>query len=73
MTANGITFIQKDQLWNDEQTNYWFSVNDEEYAIADQNGDLKLLDADGVPVEPCNDHDRVFDQLVPLVENHIED
>lgn len=66
-----INFIDKDQNWQDETTNYWFDVDGEQYAVSDCNGKLRLLDCDGFPVEPCNDRDNVLEQLIPLYEKEI--
>lgn len=70
-----IEFIDKDQIWTDEQTNYWFLVDGESYAIADQNGTLRLLDRDGCPMDDprAADHDRIKDALLPHYEAHIND
>ena len=68
-----IEFLEKDQLWNDERTNYWFSVDGEEYAVSDQNGELTLLDHNSVPVDECNDHGNILDALLPHYRNHIND
>lgn len=61
-----IEFIEVDQNWQDEITIYWFSVNDENYGIADKNGNTTLLDCDGSPIENCNDHNNIKDKLMPL-------
>lgn len=68
-----IKYLTKDHIWQHEQTNYWFDVDGDQYAIADQNGNLSLLDSEGYPIDPCNDHDNVFDQLKPLYVGHIND
>ena len=68
-----IDFLEKDQIWNDEKTNYWFSVDGVEWAISEQNGELALLDSNSCPVEPCNDHDGIMDALFPLYQEHIND
>lgn len=68
-----ITFIDKDQNWQNETTNYWFNVDGETYAVSDNNGTLKLLDCDGCPVEPCNDHDNILEQLITLYEQYINE
>lgn len=63
-----IVFLGIDQNWQDEITNYWFRVGGWECAISDNNGLLALLDADGVPVEPCNDHGRMLERLMPFYD-----
>lgn len=70
---SNITFIEKDQIWQDETTNYWFEVDGINWAILDNNGEIKLLDTDGYPVEDCNDHDNIKDLLFPEYEKHIND
>ena len=53
-------YISKDQNSNDETTNYWFKVvhsdNDLSgvYGVADNNGNIRLLDCDGCLC--TNDH-----------------
>lgn len=68
-----IEFIEKEQIWQEEQTRYWFSVDGEEFCIADTNGEIQLLDSKGCPIEACNDHDRVKEALVPEYEKRIMD
>ncbi|BDM66254.1 hypothetical protein NFHSH190041_37060 (plasmid) [Shewanella sp. NFH-SH190041] len=68
-----IKFIEKDQQWQNEQTVYWFSVNEENYGIADQGGDLTLLDFEGYPIDECNDHENIKAALIPHYEKHIMD
>lgn len=60
-----IEFIEKDQIWQNETTNYWFTVDGESWAISDSNGCVQLLDCDGCPVDPCNDHDSILELLLP--------
>lgn len=68
-----VEFIEKEQIWQEEQTRYWFTVEGENYCIADTNGDLQLLDSEGYPIEECNDHDGIKDALIPEYEKRIED
>ena len=69
-----VTFIEKDQIWQEEQTNYWFEVDGEQYAIADKAGEApKLLDFKGYPIEDCNDRDRIKELLLPEYEKRIND
>ncbi len=51
-----IKFIDKEQDWANETTRYWFDVDGEDYCIADQNGDLTLLDCDGCPIQSEEKH-----------------
>lgn len=60
-----ITFLEKDQIWQDEQTRYWFSVDDTNYCIADTCGIIQLLDEDGCTIEDCNDHGNIKELLMP--------
>jgi len=41
-----IKFIEKHQVWADQITNYWFTVDNVDYAISDGNGNFTLIDAD---------------------------
>ena len=41
----------------------WYDVEGVEYGLSDHNGELTLLDSDGCPIEPINDHDNVLDAL----------
>ena len=68
-----INFIEKDQDWANETTRYWFDVDGTNYCIADQNGDLTLLDDEGFPIEEQNDHNRIKAALIPHYEKHIND
>ena len=70
---SNIQFIEKDQNWQNERTNYWFEVDGESWALSDQNGELTLLDSEGYPVEDCNDQGSVKDLLIPEYEKHIQD
>ncbi|WP_335914960.1 hypothetical protein [Shewanella algae] len=71
--AMEIKFIEKDQVWQSETTNYWFEVDGVIWAVSDCNGELKLLDSEGYPVEPCNDKEFVLDALKSHYEQHILD
>lgn len=68
-----IKFVEKDQVWQNERTNYWFTVNSESFAVSDQNGELTLLDCDGCPIEKCNDHNNVLEALIPEYKKHIKE
>ena len=70
---NEIKFIEKEQDIQNETTRYWFSFAEENFCIADQNGELTLLDCDGMPIEDCNDHDGIKNILIPEYEKHILD
>ena len=64
MTTLTASYITTDQNFQDETTNYWFLVDGESYALSDCNGELQLLDCDGCPVEPCNDHENIKQLLI---------
>ena len=68
-----IQFLAKDQVWQDETTRYWFSVDGETYGISDNCGLLTLLDHEGYPIEEQNDHDNLKDALIPHYGLHIND
>jgi hypothetical protein len=68
-----IKFIEKDQIWQNETTNYWFNVNGKQWAVSDCRGELKLLDHDGYPVEPCNDRENLLELLTPHYQSHVSD
>lgn len=40
-----IKFTEKNQDWENETTEYWFDVDGVSYCLADNNGDLSLLDS----------------------------
>lgn len=64
-------FLTKEQDWQNETTRYWFLVNGENYCIADNNGDLTLLDSEGYPIDDCNDHEGIKDALTKEYKNLI--
>jgi len=68
-----IEFIEKEEVWQNETTKYWFDVDGEKYCVADKGGDLSLLDSEGYPIEDCNDHDNIKDLLLPEYEKYIND
>ena len=45
-----IQHIETNQDWCNETTTYWFTVDGEQWAIADCNGDYDLLDEEGSAV-----------------------
>ena len=64
MNTLTVAFIDADQNFQDETTNYWFLVDGESFALSDCNGEVQLLDCDGCPVDDCNDHDGIKQLLV---------
>ena len=45
-----VTFVEKDQNWQDETTIYWFDVDGESFGVAESGPDATVLDCDGCPV-----------------------
>ena len=66
-----IEYIGKDQIWQNETTNYWFSIDGIKYAVSDNNGNLKLLDSEGYPIDECSDHAGILNSLLPHYCNHL--
>lgn len=60
--------IDIDQDWTAGTTRYWFDVDGEVYAVSDTAGELTLLDSEGYPIDPANDHARLLDALRPHYE-----
>jgi len=60
-----IELKEVEQIWTDETTRYWFDVDGVNYCISDCAGELSLLDSDGHPIEPRNDHAGIEDALAP--------
>jgi hypothetical protein len=63
-----IEFIEKDHISQEARTNFWFTVDEIDYAlsVADDYKDkvtVTLLDSDGCPVLACNDHNDVKGKL----------
>lgn len=46
---------------------HWFDVDGDEYAVVQGRDDSYLIDHNGIPVEPCNGDDGIFEQLLPLI------
>ena len=57
-------YVTTEQNYQEETTTYWFLVGEDSFALQDCNGELKLLDSEGYPVEECNDHDNVKQLLI---------
>lgn len=45
--TNTIKFIEKEQDWQNEATRYWFSVDDEEFAIVESGPTSSVINKDG--------------------------
>lgn len=63
-----IKSICEDNNGQDETNNFWFDVDGQEWAVSETNGVKRLLDCDGCPVDECNDHDGILEQLLPLIK-----
>tara|TARA_Y100000004_G_C8892224_1_gene402541 strand:- start:475 stop:747 length:273 start_codon:yes stop_codon:yes gene_type:complete len=59
-----IKFVEKEQDWENETTRYIFDVEGKEYIIADQNGELTLLDSDGCPTLNTRADQYLFKALI---------
>ena len=58
-------YAGKDQNYQDETTNYWFELGDDEFAVSECNGSSKLLDCDGSPLNlDDSENQEIFDKLV---------
>lgn len=66
-----VEFIEKDQIYQNETTNYWFTVNGERWAISDCNGELTLLDCDGCPC--AHNYPEIFNLLADEYTNYISE
>ena len=62
-------YVTTDVNSADQTVIHWFATGEgENYGYCKTEGeDPCLLDSDGCRVEPCNDHDSVFDMLEKLV------
>ena len=63
-----IEFIETEQDWKNETTRYWHTVDGVEFALADQNGDLTLIDEDGYPYEGNYEAEKIKAALVERVD-----
>lgn len=66
MKIENIEFIEKDQIWQNETTRYWFHVTidgeNDVVGVSDSNGEIAYIDADGYPLTP--EMSRVIEQEV---------
>ena len=63
-----------EQDYQAETTRVWFSVDGEEYAIADNFDEgISLLDSEGYPIDDCNDHEGLKDALLPLYRRYADE
>lgn len=68
-----IKYIDKEQDWVNETTRYWFNVDGDDYCIADQNGELTLLDCHGGAAMFSNRDYYIYNVLISEREKHIND
>lgn len=68
-----ITPISIEQDYQNETTRVWFNVDGDEYAIADCNGALTLLDCDGANAELYAEGNEIKRMLVPLYKKYAEE
>ena len=62
---SNITYLQTDSQAQETYITHWFSVDGQEYGLCvESDGSNKLLDNEGYPIDPCNDHDGVFGLLL---------
>lgn len=58
------TFIEKEQVWQDEATRYWFDVDGENYAVVESGGMRTIIDKDGYPLTRSQEADQIDRVLV---------
>ena len=64
-----VTFVEKDQNWQEQRTNYWFMVDGESYGVCESfDGDVTILDCDGYPV---NTQGQELDALKDYVTDEL--
>lgn len=65
---NNVEFIGTDNNYMNKSVVHWFNVDGDEWGVDIYNGETtSLVDCDGCPVVPCNDHGGVLDLLLPLI------
>ena len=45
-----VSYISKDQNWENESTTYWFNVGSGVFGIVESGNDKNIVDEDGCPV-----------------------
>lgn len=61
MTAK---FIAAEQIWQDEQTRYWFELDGAEYCVAESGPTVTYLRGDGDEINNAADRERVRRECV---------
>ena len=64
MTTLIANHITSDANTQSGTISHWFEVGGEEFAISECDGEMRLLDCDGFPVEECNDHGNIKQLLI---------
>jgi hypothetical protein len=62
-----VKFLEKENDYNNETTRYWFNIDGVNYCLADQYVEIQLLDSEGYPIDPYNDHENILDTLKTLL------
>ncbi len=63
LSVNGSGLVETVKIRTSGQVQHWYSVDDKNYAIADNDGDLTLLDSDGFLVALSDERD-IYDLLL---------
>lgn len=65
-------FIEKEQIWADGATRYWFDVNGEEYAVVESGcDDAVVVDSEGYPVNLGDNKNSHLRDLVEAVTDQM--
>ena len=60
-----IIYLQTDPQAQETYITHWFGVEGEDYGLCvESDGSNKLLDNEGCPIHPKNDHDGILELLV---------
>jgi len=68
-----IKFIDKEQDWANQTTRYWFNVDGDYYCLADENGELTLLDCHGIAAMSTAIDYCIYNVLISEREKHLND
>lgn len=72
MLITSILFMGATPNTHDKSSIYHFEINGREWAtVAKKGEDLTLLDRNGCPAEPCDDHDNILEILRPYTARAI--
>lgn len=67
-----VTYLSKDNNWQNENTTYWFDVDGETYGVSDTSGDRIIVDSESCPVNTSDARDAHLLGLLALVTAEIE-